>query len=433
MARALAATGGRTLVVGGWVRDVVLGRAPGDVDLEIHGLDRAQVSAVIGVHQVVREVGRHFPVLRRADLDVDIGVVSPDASSADTGRAIEVAARRRDLTVNALAYDLGTGRLLDPLGGLDDLRTGRLRAADPRTFADDPLRVLRVARLAVALEATPTPELETLCREVDPTDAAPERVLDEIERLLRAGARPARGLAVLERTGGLRVLPEVAALRGVPQDPRWHPEGDVWIHTLLCLDAAAGLRTGAADDRVLMLATLLHDIGKPPTTRREGDRVRATGHEIVGAEMVGECLGRLRAPLAVSRAVTALVAHHLAPSQLARADAGAGAYRRLVRRLAAAGTDPRMLERLARADHLGRTTDDARRGRYPEGAAFLAATARAGVLERPRPDAVLGRHLLARGLSPGPHLGPILARCRALQDDTGLDDPQVILDRVLAD
>ena len=434
IARAAAAAGGRALVVGGSVRDRVLGvPARGDLDIELFGLDEQAARRVLACFGEVLGVGRAFGVLRVKGLDVDFSL--PRASSTGSGArgdlrladpelAFEQAARRRDLTINAMALDPLRGEILDPLGGRADLQRCCLRAADAGLFAEDPLRGLRVARFGMQPDA----QLLALCRGLDLSALAPQRLFEEWRKLLLQPEHPGVALELLARTDLLRFFPALHALQGVAQDPRWHPEGDVWVHTVMVVNAAAALRRGDDSDAALMFAALCHDLGKPATTASDRERVRAPAHAAVGARLTREFLDGLCAPHALTQCVAALVRDHLAPAQFPAQRAGRGAYRRLARRLHAAGASIALLERVARADQLGRTTPDALAGRFAAGDEFLVQAALAQVGEQAPRDAVQGRHLIARGYAPGAGFAALLARCRAIQDQTGVDDPERILD-----
>ena len=353
------------------------------------------------------------------------------------GFAIEIApdldfaaaSRRRDFRVNSMGFDPLTGEVLDPHGGREDLIAKRLRVTDASHFAEDPLRGLRAAQFTARFELEPDRELLDLAGGLDLAELAPERVYGELRKLLLLGVRPSIGFELLRATGLVRFFPEVAALLGVPQDPRWHPEGDVWRHTMLALDRGAELRRGDGDDEALMFAVLCHDFGKPAVT----EELRSPGHDRAGVEPTRRFLGRLRAPHRLVDRVSALVRDHLAPAWLVRNEAGPKAYRRLARRLEAAGADLELLVRVATADQLGRTTPAAARGEFPGGAVFLerANAAMPGLV--PATRAVLGRHLIARGFAPGPEMGRLLAACREIQDETGWSDPERILDRALGE
>lgn len=480
LARAVREAGGRALFVGGQVRDRLLGRPSADVDVEVLGLAPDGLEALLGGFGKVRAVGRSFGVLRVDGLDADFSLPRRDNKTGPghRGFAVEVdpsldfatAARRRDFRINAMGFDPLTGELLDPWDGRADLVAGKLRVTDPAHFAEDPLRGLRAAQFAARFELEPDGELVALARGLDLEELPAERVLGEFRKLLLLGARPSIGFEFLRGAGLIRHFPEVEALIGVPQQPRWHPEGDVWIHTMMVLDRAAALRRGGGgtdgadgdgndvgsgndsgdggggsgdggggsggsnygggDDEALMFAALCHDFGKPGTTTAE---LRTPGHDLAGVEPARRFLARMRAPHRLTEQVCALVRDHLAPVQFVQKGAGPKAYRRLARRLEAAGAGIGLLARVAEADHLGRTTEAARAGEFPAGEAFLACAAQAlqPGLKAPAP-AVQGRHLVARGLEPGPRFGRILAVCGEVQDETGWSDPERILDRALA-
>ena len=438
LARAVEAQGGRALVVGGWVRDRLLGLDPKDVDLEVSGLPARDLERVLSTFGDVFAVGDAFSVLRIAGLDFEVSIarrssVDPDAGEVSTFD-FAAAAGRRDLTINAIGWDPLREEILDPYGGQEDLRRRVLRAVDGRRFGEDPLRGMRVAYFAARLEMQPDAELCVLCEALDLSVVSSERLYREWRRLLLEPACPGRGLDFLERTRLLRFFPELDALRDVPQDPEWHPEGCVWTHTRMAVDAAAVLRSGdAAADTALMFGTLCHDLGKPLVTETLQGRIRSLGHDRAGVDPTRNFLSRLRAPHAVVAGVAALVAHHLAPAQFFSQRAGPRAYRRLARKLERAELNLALLESVARADHFGRTTSDARAQRFEAGDAFLEHARALRVARRAPSDVVLGRHVLARGYAPGAQVGAILERCREVQDTTGWVDPRQILDRVLAD
>ena len=467
IAKAVRDAGGRAVVVGGCVRDHLLGVRSKDVDIEVFGLGVERLEALLARFGKVHAVGRAFGVFRVGGIDVDFSLPRRDSKRGPGHRGFDVApdpsldfaeaARRRDLTVNSIGIDPLTGEVLDPHGGRMDLERRVLRATDPAHFPEDPLRGLRAAQLAARLEMAPDDALIALCRQLDLSELSGERVFDEFKKLLIRAAKPSLGFRVLEDTGQLRFFPEIDALRGVAQDPEWHPEGDVWVHTLMVLDMAASLRGGdtgagesgseraaqpaagaasphdsADEDLPLMLGALCHDLGKPATTERIDGRIRSHRHDVEGVAPTRALLGRMRAPGALVDKVAALVEHHLAPALFIRNGATAKGYRRLARKLERAGVSIELLVRVARADHLGRTTEDAVAGRFDAGDAFLAA-ARACHVERAAPrDAVLGRHLIEHGMQPGPGFAPILERCREIQDETGWTDPERILGRALA-
>ena len=443
VARELERNGGRAYLVGGIVRDRLLGlEGTKDKDVEIHGLPAEKVEQILRGFGEVITIGRAFGVYRIKGLDVDFSLPREDSKTGPGHRGFEVrvdpglnladASRRRDLTINSMAIDLLTGELFDPHGGRADLDARILRATDRERFADDPLRGLRVAQMGARFCMRPDQELLLLCSRLDLTELPGERLLEEFRKLLLKGVRPSIGLEILRESGMLRFFPELEALVGVPQEPDWHPEGDVWTHTLLVVDAAARMRDGSAEDQALMFGALCHDLGKATTTVHERGRIRSPAHAEDGDKISRVFLGRLSAPLDLIHQVGVLTRFHLLPLFFVTDGATDRAYRRLARRLAEGKTTLQMLERVARADHLGRTTPEGVAGEFPEGDRFLERAAQLKVQQEAPVDVVRGRDLLARGLKPGPELGRLLARCREIQDETGWSDPDQIVNRLLS-
>lgn len=470
IARAVADAGGRALFVGGLARDLVRASddanssagsdtdawrveprrvddfirarlaAGDDADVEVFGLSSAALETLLANYGNVRAVGRSFGVFRIDGLNADFSLprrdnkIGPGHQGFDIEIAPELdfseAARRRDFRMNSMGLDPLTHELFDPHSGRADLAARQLRVTDARHFAEDPLRGLRAAQFAARFELEADAELLELAAELDLDELPAERIWHELYKLLLQGVRPSIGFEFLRETGLVRFFPEVEALIGVPQDPRWHPEGDVWTHNLMVLDRAATFRqgNGTDDDVALMFAALCHDFGKPATT---DEQLRAHGHAEAGVEPTRVFLERLRAPRSLNALVCALVRHHLAPAMYVHNGAQAKGYRRLARRLAAVGGSLELLVRVATADHLGRTTPDALAGEFPEGTVFLERAHAALPELRPPPPAVQGRHLIARGFEPGPEFGRILAACEEIQDATGWSDPEQILKRVL--
>jgi tRNA nucleotidyltransferase (CCA-adding enzyme) len=444
IAKAIDAAGGRAILVGGFVRDQLLGLPSKDLDVEVYGLELQAFEELLGRYGEVIAVGRAFGVLRVKGVDCDFSMPRRDNKTGRGHRGFQVeldpsldfdtAARRRDLTINSIGLDLITDEILDPHGGRADLEACVLRATDPAHFSEDPLRGVRVAQFAARLEMAPDDALLALCRELDLSELPGERVFEEFRKLLLRGRRPSLGLEFLRVSGLLRFFPELEAMVGVPQDPQWHPEGTVWEHTVMVVDEAAAAREGdEREDTIVMFAALCHDLGKPGTTFTDDEgRIRSPNHEDEGVEPTRSLLSRMRAPGDLVDAVSVLVANHLAPAHFCACGAKPRAYRRLARKLAAGDVNARILYRLARADHFGRMTADAIAREFPAGDEFLRQAEDLHVEEEAGSEVVLGRHLIARDMSPGPRFGEILAACREIQDETGWDDPERILERYFA-
>lgn len=421
---ALRAAGGRPFLVGGAVRDALLGLPLEDYDVEVYGLPADRLTRVLAQVGSVDAVGQAFTVLKVSGLAgvsgaVDVSLPRRDskvgpghrgiAAQGDPHLSVEEAARRRDFTVNAMLLDPAMGTLLDPHGGQRDLEARVLRAVDPRTFGEDPLRALRALQLAARFELRVEPATAELCARMPLRELPRERVWGEIEKLLLQARRPAPGLRLMQAWGLLPALaPELVPLADTPQDPEWHPEGDVWTHTLQCVDQAARLIGDLDRPRALavMLGALCHDLGKPATTRFEDGRWRSRGHEEAGLAPTEALLERWGVHTLlgydVRGQVRALVGQHLKPGQLydERARVSDGAIRRLARKC-----EPELLARVARADCLGREP-----GRFEPVAMdwFLERVRALDVARRPPEGLLKGRDLLALGLRPGPRVGQVL-------------------------
>lgn len=416
IARAVAERGGRAVAVGGFVRDRLLGLEAKDLDLEVFGLAEAELRAVLAALGPVVPAGRQFPVYKLGRIDVALPRRESKAGRGHTGFEVrgdpfmtfEEAARRRDFTINAVGWDPLTNEYLDPFGGRRDLEARLLRLVDPATFADDSLRVLRGLQFAARFELAMDEATRAICRSIRLDDLPAERVWGELEKLLLVARRPSIGFALARELGVVeQILPEMVPLYTCPQDPEWHPEGDVWTHTLLVLDEARRRNDDLDRPRLaaIMLGAACHDLGKPETTIVIDGRVKSPGHEAAGVPHATRVLDRLNVHTLdgydVRGQVLGLVAEHLRPSAFyqAREVVGDGAFRRLARRV-----DLELLARLARADCHGRAgTFDCRAMDW-----FLERARALGVEHRPPAPILLGRHLLALGVPPGPAMGRIL-------------------------
>ncbi|MGE0727933.1 MAG: CCA tRNA nucleotidyltransferase [Acidimicrobiia bacterium] len=429
LCRAVRDEGGVAHLVGGCVRDAAMGRPITDVDIEVFELPVERIEALLGGIVPFSLVGASFGVFKVHGLPIDVSVPRRERKVGHGHRAFEIdanphldpaeAAARRDFTVNAVAWNPLTGAVVDPFDGLGDLRRGVLRHTSHQ-FAEDPLRVLRGMQFVARFPLEADPATVALCRTIEPEGLAAERLFDEWRKLLLQGVRIGAGLRFLADTGWVRHYPELDALRGCPQDPVWHPEGDVWVHTGHVLDCFAEARLGDEwEDLVVGFACLCHDLGKPATTAWTDGRWRSPGHEDAGLVPTRTFLARLTNQHRLVDEVLPLVADHLKPDQLFQQGAGASAVRRLARRV---GRLDRLL-RVAEADRNGRPPSP--RDDFPA-ASWLLETAEAlAVLDAPPQPLVLGRHLIELGLRPGPSFKPLLDACFEAQLDgriTTLDE-----------
>ena len=412
----------RAFLVGGCVRDWLLGAANKDFDIEVFGVTCEQLAEALARWGRTDLVGRSFGVVKLTTLGgstFDFSIPRRDSKAAPGHKGFEVtfdpaitprdAAARRDFTLNALMYDPRRDEVLDFFSGREDLRNRVLRHTSA-AFAEDPLRVLRGMQFAARFGLSAAPETIEECRRIKSAYAelAVERVREEWFKWAEKSAKPSAGLRFLEATGWLEHFPEVNALRGVPQDPEWHPEGDVFAHTCHCLDALVSLpewqRADAESRIVYSLAVLAHDFAKPQTTRQEMKdgrlRIVSPGHEQAGGPLAERFLERIDAPLAVRERVAPLVTNHLAHLQTINDRF----VRRLARRL-----EPETIEGLLMvitADQFGRPPKPRE---LAESVQALRSRAAALQVQTHAPKAILmGRHLIELGLAPGPQFGEIL-------------------------
>jgi tRNA nucleotidyltransferase (CCA-adding enzyme) len=413
--------GGRTWLVGGCVRDLLLGRQPRDLDLEIFGVPPGQVHALLAEHFSVQFVGKAFGIFKLQGVPIDISIPSrrlTDSASgpglprqSDPDMDIDEALARRDFTMNSIAWDPDTLELRDPFNGRNDLAARLLRHTSDR-FAEDPLRVLRGMQLAGRFELTAVPETVALCKTLTQDGQPGERLWEEWKKLILQGVRPSLGLRFLSDCGWLRFYPELASLQGCPQDPAWHPEGDVWTHTLHCLDWFATERTDNLDDDLIVgLGVLCHDFGKPAATKEEFGHVTSRGHEPEGEAPTRRFLSRLTNQEDLINEVTTLVLCHLRPRALFDAQGSDSAVRRLARQVRRIDR----LVRVARADHAGRPPKPF--DGFPAGEWLLERARRLAVDTQPPAPIVMGRHLLELGVQPGPDMGRLLDECYEAQLD----------------
>jgi tRNA nucleotidyltransferase (CCA-adding enzyme) len=422
VASAVRDRGGRALIVGGWVRDRLRNEPTADLDMEVFGVPADALRGLLSAFGRVEAVGQSFAVYKLAPAEtsaapLDVSLPRRDSKTGrghkgfevtgDPSMSFEEAARRRDFTVNAISWDPLSGEYVDPFDGRSDLAARVLRAVDERTFGDDSLRVLRAVQFAARFEYALDERTAALCRRIPLDDLPAERVWGEIEKLLVQAGRPSIGLALALSIGVIeRVLPELLPLVGCEQEPDWHPEGDVWTHTLMVVDAARGLNADLERPRLIavMLGALCHDLGKPATTAVIDGRIRSMNHEEAGVEPATRLLDRLNVHTIdgfdVRTQVLGLVAQHLKPGMFHKSgNVSDGAFRRLAQRV-----DLELLARLARADCRGRTGDfDCSAMDW-----FIERARALGVEHQPPKPILLGRHLLDLGVAPGPGMGALL-------------------------
>ncbi len=426
----------KAIVVGGSVRDHFLELPIKDYDIEVYGLENMeQLEELLGEYGSVNLVGKSFGVLKfnykgeeydfsfpRSESKVGKGHRGFDVE-VDGSMSFEKAARRRDFTVNALGYDVEEKRFIDPFGGLEDIEQKKLRHIDDETFVEDPLRVYRAVQFCARFGYQLADETFVLCKrmvEEGMLEELPkERVYTEFVKLLIKAPKPSLGFELMRELGILRYFPELEALIDVVQSPQWHPEGDVWVHTMMCVDEMAGL---LGDDETLnlkyMFAILCHDLGKATTTTIDEDgRIRAKGHEEAGLEPTKSLMYRLMDEHDFIKSLLPLVEHHLKPSQFYAGGAKASAIRRLATKV-----NIEELLVVAKADFLGRTTEAALTRNYKAGAWLSDQASKLNVNTKPLEHLLQGRDLIELGLEPSPKFTDILNEVYTLQIEGNVEN-----------
>lgn len=417
----------RIVLIGGAVIDTLQNREVKDWDIEVFGLSMADIQRTLTINGFSSDmVGAAFGVIKtKADgIDIDLSVPRKENKVGNKHTDFEVsfdpfmtpteAGKRRDLTINAMSRDIVTGELIDPFNGLADLEAGILRATDPVTFVEDPLRVLRIMQLLPRKGKNVDPNTIELCRSIKDTftHLPKERVFEEFVKLLLKAKKPSMGLQFLRDCGWIEHFPALNDLIGCEQNPEWHPEGDVWNHTLMVVDNAAALRHNISEELRLafMFGALLHDVGKPSTT---DEQLRSPGHDEAGVEIAKNFLMQMTNSTHLLNVVPDLVKFHMRPGQLTNANAKDSAWKRLhiKCRLDVLGW-------LSKADSAGRTGRSITDNHPPSEKCFKFFNEFPTEIE----PLVMGRDLLEMGMKPGPKFGKILKVAFEMQLDGATKD-----------
>lgn len=433
LASATRAAGGRAMLVGGCVRDELMGIESTEWDVEVYGVQPDKLKEIVGGFGEINAVGEAFTVYK-VGRHLDVSIPRRDRKTGkghkgfviegDPDMSFEEACSRRDFTVNAILKDPLSGEIVDPCKGREDVERRILRHVSSETFGEDSLRVLRAAQFAARLEFDIASETVEICKAIDVTDLPKERVWGELEKLLLKAKQPSIGLRWLYELGVVdQIFPELKSLVGVKQEPEWHPEGDVDVHTMMVADEARKLIDDLPYEKkvTVMLGAVAHDFGKPPTTQFFDGRWRSHSHDEAGVEPTLTFLDTLGIftlnGYDVRNQVVQLVRYHLKPGEYYKSKnpVGDGAFRRLARKV-----EPDLLYRVAKADSLGRNPDwlPAEKRFGSEAQEWFIEKVRELQIEKKAPEPILmGRHLIERGLEPSPRFKEILDAVYEMQLD----------------
>jgi tRNA nucleotidyltransferase (CCA-adding enzyme) len=467
--QAIKDTGGFALFIGGCVRDQLWGKHPKDIDIEVYQVDPDTLESIIAPLGRVDDVGKNFGILKLYVNGVDLDISLPRTDSkigvghrgftvkTDPSMSIREAGRRRDFTWNAISQDPITGEIFDPFGGVPDADARLLRITDEERFRDDPLRVMRAAQFIARFGLRTDQQTNDIIRSMVPElqEIARERMAEEWKKLLLKSPKPSLGLQHLMEWGVLDTYyPEIAAMRDVPQEFEWHPEGDVWVHTMMVVDEAAKIarqdELSSEETYELLLAALCHDMGKPETTEVQKIKgvlkLTSYGHEPAGVPLAASFLKKIAVSDVIANRVQVLVREHIAPysiwslqRQLEEAQKNPavpvqGAVRKLARRV-----DPSSIEslsRLVRADQRGRgpfpdpKVPEQFMLRFDDGITeWLQGIARDVQVESGKPQPLVqGRDILSsiEGLKPGRHIGIAMRIADEYRDRFGYTKEQMM-------
>lgn len=430
---------GQAILVGGAVRDFLFGLHPKDIDLEVYGLNQKELEDVLTKNFNVINVGKSFGIflvtveLNKEKKSFDVALPRTENKineghkgflvTTDKNLSFKVASKRRDFTINAMGIDIERNLLYDPHDGLTDLKHGILRHVSD-AFSEDPLRVLRAAQLCARFMLYLHPDTILLCQKLkdELKTLSKERIYAEIKKLLLS-KKPSMGFKVLLDTQSIDLFLPLKALIDCPQEEEWHPEGDVWVHTLMVIDEASRLLDESSfleeEKLIIMAAALCHDLGKPLVTSMIDGRMKSPGHEEAGVIPTVSLLKSFGFGPNFIEEVLPLVKEHLKPHQLYRAkdEITDGAIRRLSARV-----NIEKLLIVSKADFCGRTTKEALSKIDPSHDWLLKKSHELNVQKQSPKPILMGRHLMALGILPGKEMGILLKKAMEAQLDGLFND-----------
>lgn len=417
IAEAVDKAGGQAYFVGGYVRDMLMGEGGKDIDVEIHGISPDKLKEILSSLGELTEYGESFGIFGLKGYSIDIAMPRKESCRGKGHRDFDIfvdphigtlgAARRRDFTINAMMQNVLTGEIIDHFGGRGDLENRIIRHIDPSSFVEDPLRVLRGAQFAARFEFSVAKETIELCKDMDISTLPKERVMGELEKALLKARRPSVFFEILKEMDQLSVwFPEVESLIGVEQNPRYHAEGDVWVHTMMVLDVASKYKDYSKSKLGFMLSALTHDFGKAICTERINGVLHSYAHETKGLPLVKQFIERLTGERALQKYILNMTELHMKPNTMA----SAGSSVKSTNKLFDDSCDPEGLICLAICDGLGQITE----APYVNHNAFFyerIAVFRE-IMSRPY---VMGQDLIDAGIKPDKRFSDYLAYAHKLR------------------
>ena len=411
---------GEAYLVGGCIRDALLGKKIKEIDMEVYGITQEKLTNVLATSLSIplsfNFIGKSFGVIKVSKYPIDISFPRKERQIFDHHKGFQIhtdvnmskkeACKRRDFTINSMLYSLHTHTIIDHYDGQKDLNNRILRHTSTK-FQEDPLRVLRAMQFIARFELTIAPQTLDFCKKLSIENIPQERIYEEFKKLILKGNKLSLGLFFLKECEWIKFFPEIAQLINCPQHPVWHPEGDVFIHTALCLDVFSQKKTyNAKEDLIVGMAVLCHDMGKPLTTVVGDDGIiRSPAHDIKGVPVARKFLKRLTNDKKLIDAVLPLVETHMLPSNFYKNNASKSAILKLAHKI----KNIHRLLRVTFADHNGRGQ---KINENPDSINFISTYAKElDVYDTPPLPLVQGKDLINMGIPPGKHFAIILEEC----------------------
>lgn len=324
IASLVAEKSGRAYFVGGYVRDYVRGVENKDIDMEIHGLNKKELEEILDSVGTRTEYGKSFGIYGIKGFNIDIAMPRTEKRTGTGHRDFDIevnpfigtkkAAERRDFTINSLMQDVLTGEILDYFGGLSDIENKTIRHTNPAKFSEDPLRVLRAAQFCARFNYNVATETTELCSKIKLSDLSAERVNEELKKALLKSDKPSRFFEFLKSANKLdEWFVELKNLIDVKQNPAFHPEGDVWTHTMITLDSCVKFRKHSENPYGFMLLALCHDMGKAVCTSEKNGVIHSYKHEFYGLDIAEKFLRRLTNEKDLIKYVLIMTENHMKP------------------------------------------------------------------------------------------------------------------------
>lgn len=412
---------GRIVYVGGYVRDEILGIENKDIDVEVYNITPNQLKEVLNKYGIVDEVGSSFGVLKIHGVDIDFAmprrerkVGSSHSSfevSVDPFLSFEEASNRRDIRINSIMKDVLTGEIIDCHGGLKDIELKLIRHIDDDTFIEDPLRVLRVCQFASRFNFAIAPETINLCKTIELNSLSKERIFEELKKALLKSEKPSIAFEAMKEMGVIeKLFPELLALTKCEQRPDYHPEGNVWVHTMMVIDELAKLRDKSKNPIGLMLSGLCHDLGKPNVTKLHEDGIISSkGHEIEGVQVTVRFINRITTNKSLIVFIMNMVKNHMRPNEIALCG-----NKKTIRKLMV-DTDINEILLLSEADHKGRGISEKEKDYTNTIKWFNKMIDEVSTSPGKIQPFITGKDLINNGINPGVEMGNMIKKAFDLQ------------------